>query len=131
MNKIKILDFTLRDGGYYNNWDFSEDLINAYLKAMKSAKIDILEIGFRSLLNNSFKGPLAFSKDEFLNNLIIPKDIDIAVMINSIEISYGDLDKKLEKLFPLNSSDSKVNIVRIACDSDHIDSVCNACEWLV
>ena len=23
MNKIKILDCTLRDGGYYNNWDFS------------------------------------------------------------------------------------------------------------
>ena len=30
-NKIKILDCTLRDGGYYNNWDFSNDLVNDYL----------------------------------------------------------------------------------------------------
>ena len=30
---MKILDCTLRDGGYYNNWDFSKDLVNDYLKA--------------------------------------------------------------------------------------------------
>ena len=28
-----ILDCTLRDGGYYNNWDFSKDLVNQYLKS--------------------------------------------------------------------------------------------------
>ena len=32
MKKINLLDCTLRDGGYYNNWDFSTDLINDYLK---------------------------------------------------------------------------------------------------
>lgn len=25
---IKILDCTLRDGGYYDSWDFPTDLIN-------------------------------------------------------------------------------------------------------
>ena len=25
--KTKLLDCTLRDGGYYNNWDFSKNLI--------------------------------------------------------------------------------------------------------
>ena len=33
-DKIKILDCTLRDGGYYNNWEFKKDLINEYLKVM-------------------------------------------------------------------------------------------------
>ena len=28
---IEILDCTLRDGGYHNNWDFSNDLVNDYL----------------------------------------------------------------------------------------------------
>ena len=32
-NELKILDCTLRDGGYYNNWDFSKDLIEDYLLA--------------------------------------------------------------------------------------------------
>ena len=28
LKKINLLDCTLRDGGYYNNWDFSEKLIS-------------------------------------------------------------------------------------------------------
>ena len=40
-----LLDCTLRDGGYYNDWDFSRDLIQAYLEAMKAAQVDIVELG--------------------------------------------------------------------------------------
>ena len=32
MNNLIHLDCSLRDGGYYNNWDFNEKLINDYLK---------------------------------------------------------------------------------------------------
>ena len=38
-NELKILDCTLRDGGYYNNWDFSKELIEDYLEAMSAAKV--------------------------------------------------------------------------------------------
>ena len=48
-NKLKILDCTLRDGGYYNNWDFSRELIEEYLQAMSAAKIEYVELGFRFL----------------------------------------------------------------------------------
>ena len=30
MKNLKLLDCTLRDGGYYNNWNFDRDLINEY-----------------------------------------------------------------------------------------------------
>ena len=53
---ISILDCTLRDGGYYNNWDFNQLLVDSYLEAMDSLCIDYVEIGFRSLINNKFKG---------------------------------------------------------------------------
>ena len=49
MNKINIIDCTLRDGGYYNNWDFSKDLVNQYLKSVSEADIKYVELGFRSL----------------------------------------------------------------------------------
>ena len=39
MNKIKILDCTLRDGGYYNNWDFSKEIVNDYLKVKPFIKL--------------------------------------------------------------------------------------------
>ena len=51
---IKILDCTLRDGGYYNNWDFSNELISDYLNTMRDSSVDYVELGFRSLKNNSF-----------------------------------------------------------------------------
>ena len=36
MDKINHLDCSLRDGGYYNNWDFDNDLINQYLQVLES-----------------------------------------------------------------------------------------------
>ena len=51
---MTILDCTLRDGGYYNNWDFSKELIEEYLYAMSAAKINYIEIGFRFLRKNIY-----------------------------------------------------------------------------
>ena len=47
--KINLLDCTLRDGGYYNNWFFEKELINEYLRVMSFDKDDYVEIGFRFL----------------------------------------------------------------------------------
>ena len=86
MNTIKILDCTLRDGGYYNNWDFSKDLVNDYLKAISESGIKNVEIGFRSLKENKLNGPNFFSTDNYINVLKIPKNLDIGVMINVSEL---------------------------------------------
>ena len=43
---MKILDCTLRDGGYINNWDFGEDGIRLILNNLISAGIDYIECGF-------------------------------------------------------------------------------------
>ena len=46
MSGIKLLDCTLRDGGYLNDWQFGNDnIINIY-ERMVSAGIDIIELGF-------------------------------------------------------------------------------------
>ncbi len=62
---MKLLDCTLRDGGYYNEWNFSVDTTNKYLLAMKEAGVDIVEIGFRFAKNNEFKGANAFCTESF------------------------------------------------------------------
>ena len=55
MNNLIHLDCSLRDGGYYNNWDFDESLINDYLQVLSSIGVDYCEIGFRFLKNAGFK----------------------------------------------------------------------------
>lgn len=44
----KILDCTIRDGGYLNNWDFSIEQVRDCYKSASEAGFDYFEIGFRS-----------------------------------------------------------------------------------
>ena len=48
-HKSRILDCTLRDGGYYNKWNFSRTFLRDYLKLMSIYKVDWVEIGFRKI----------------------------------------------------------------------------------
>ncbi|PIP81553.1 MAG: hypothetical protein CO113_14040 [Elusimicrobia bacterium CG_4_9_14_3_um_filter_62_55] len=47
MNKLRLLDCTFRAGGYYNNWDYEQGLVQEYLERVGQAKIDAVEMGFR------------------------------------------------------------------------------------
>jgi len=112
---LKILDCTLRDGGYYNNWKFNDSLIKKYIAALIESRVDIVEIGFRFLPSSRDLGELAFSDDKYLNKLPLLQEIDVAVMINAKDFIESDLgiDISLNSVFR-NKSDSFVDIVRIA-----------------
>ena len=46
MNKVGLLDCTLRDGGYVNDFAFGKDCMAAILKNLQDANIEIAECGF-------------------------------------------------------------------------------------
>ena len=46
MKQVKLLDCTLRDGGYVNDWEFGHDNIVTIFERLISAGVDILEVGF-------------------------------------------------------------------------------------
>lgn len=46
MKSIKLLDCTLRDGGYINNWNFGHDHIESTIRFLEESNTDIVEIGF-------------------------------------------------------------------------------------
>ncbi len=126
-----LLDCTLRDGGYYNAWDFNPELIQSYLLAMEAAQVDVVELGFRFLANEGFKGPCAYTKDDFLRSLNIPESLQVSVMVNGSDLLTDlGLAPSLELLFPENGKDSPVDIVRIACHYQQLDAVLPAAEWL-
>lgn len=85
-NKITLLDCTFRDGGYYNQWDFDGGLVRAYLSAMEASGIEIVEIGFRLTPQREFLGAFAYSTDDFLATLNLPKSLTVAVMVNAKEL---------------------------------------------
>lgn len=46
MNDVRLLDCTLRDGGYINNWNFGHDAIAGIKEGLEKAGVDIIELGF-------------------------------------------------------------------------------------
>lgn len=133
MNRsVTIIDCTLRDGGYYNSWDFEHQLINDYFVAMSSIKVDFVEVGFRSLKNEGFKGGCAFSSDNFLNSLSIPNYLKdkLGVMVNGSELSDPQTQiNNLEKLFT-SKKKSPISLVRIACSIQAFVDCLPAANWL-
>jgi len=95
-DKITLLDCTIRDGGYLNNWEFTdEEVIDCY-KAVTESGYDYFEIGFRSnekLLKN--KGKWCYSTEEDINNVVSRYNgCKIVVMAKIGTISIDDFIHK-------------------------------------
>ncbi|HET8893457.1 MAG TPA: aldolase catalytic domain-containing protein [Gaiellaceae bacterium] len=111
---MTLLDCTLRDGGYYNEWDFAHDLIERYVRGIAAAGIDVVEMGFRMLDPGRFLGPTAFTDDRFLARLDIPASLLVAVMVDAkVLLSTGDATAVVRELFA-PKAESRVSLVRIA-----------------
>ena len=128
---MKILDCTLRDGGYYNSWDFSKELVEQYLVAMSAAGVDVVELGLRSLKNSGFKGAAAFTTDDFIRSLPIPEGLTVGVMLNASElVDLITQTEVLETLFPVSAQESPVELVRIASHVYEFEAALQAVNWL-
>ena len=128
--KLNFLDCTLRDGGYYNNWDFPKKNIQSYLNNISKTNIKYIELGFRFFEKNYPMGLTAFTKDNLIDTLYIPNNIFIGVMVNAAELKKDKLDplKNLKKLFP--KIHRKLSFVRFACHFEEVFSLAKCIRWL-
>ena len=51
---VKILDCTIRDGGYYNDWDFDKNIADFYFSNIQKLPVDIVEVGYISKSINDY-----------------------------------------------------------------------------
>lgn len=100
MRNIKLLDCTLRDGGYINDWEFGQDALTSVFERLVSAHIDVVEVGFiderRKFDNNRSIMPDTASVAKIFGNL----DKGQAMVVGMID--YGTCS--LEHLQPANES---------------------------
>lgn len=112
-SNLKILDCTFRDGGYYNNWDFSDGLVRKYVNGINKSNINVVEVGFRFLKQNNL-GKFSLTKENLLNKLKFKKDLSLAIMINGSDFKSNENYKKLIKKHFIKKRRSKISIIRIA-----------------
>lgn len=113
---IEVLDCTLRDGGYYTNWDFDRALTANYFQAMEKLPVRYVELGYRSLANDDYKGEYNYCPNyilEYARKWMPTKKIGI--MLNEKEVKTEDLEKLLS--FPPGT----VDIVRMAVDPQNLN----------
>ena len=124
----KILDCTLRDGGYYNHWDFSPEVVDAYLTAVAKAKIDYVELGLRNYPKSVYSGPFAYTTEEFLNTLHLPKGPTYGVMVDAKTLldAGKPVEAAINDLF-VPAQESKVDLVRIAAHFNEAEQ----CESMI
>jgi len=128
---VILLDCTLRDGGYYNNWDFDAELVRDYLAAMEAVSIDYVELGLRGFGTSGFRGAFAYTTDSFLRGLGIPEGLQVGVMVNASELlgHPEGLQVALPRLF-VPAEQSPVALVRLACHVQEFAATLPACDWL-
>ena len=109
--EITVLDCTLRDGGYYTNWQFDREIVNRYVQSVAAAGVDVIELGFRTPAAEQFLGPYAHTTDWLLESLDLP-DTRLAVMLNVADF-VGDERHAVDRVF--NAADqSPISVVRLA-----------------
>jgi 4-hydroxy 2-oxovalerate aldolase len=119
---MNLLDCTLRDGGYYNNWDFPQHVVDSYLKAVANAGIDYVELGLRNFPKNSFLGAYAYTTEHHLNSLKLPNGPTYGVMVDAKTILSADMDPvaAVDTLF-VPRVESKIGLVRIAAHFHEVE----------
>jgi 4-hydroxy 2-oxovalerate aldolase len=129
LSRAKILDCTLRDGGYTNNWNFSVLTTENLLSALSLAGIEDVEVGFRKSDNTRLLGPHAYSKDQYLERLDIPSNLRLWAMVNANEFSVSNPSSVLKKMFQTKTK-SVLSGVRIASTSKDLSTTQNVASDL-
>lgn len=97
MNSISILDCTLRDGGYCNEWNFGKNNIIRIIGGLIDSGVDIIECGYLSDTCRS-DPDVSIYKDISELRDVIPtnrRNSILVVMVNYGEYNINDLTEKL------------------------------------
>lgn len=112
---MKILDCTLRDGGYYTNWDFDTKTVDEYVLAMNQLPIDYLEVGYRNNPDKTYLGKFGYTPVSVLKRLRELSTKKLVVMLNEKTTKPEDLDSLLDPIKGL------ADMIRIAIDPKNFD----------
>lgn len=113
---MKILDCTLRDGGYYTNWDFDKELVTKYCESMESLPIEYVEVGYRSIPLDGYLGEYFYCPNYILGELkeLMPSK-KLTIILNEKDIRTENVEELLLSIKPF------VTLIRIAVDPENFE----------
>ena len=121
MNKVQVLDCTLRDGGYCNEWQFGYDNIKNIISGLVEADVEIIECGF---LTNKSKYDSNVTKFSTVQELaaVIPDNRDGRIFVAMM--NYGEYD--IDNLPQYDGS--SVDGIRVAFHKKNLREAIELCK---
>ena len=124
MGNVYLLDCTLRDGGYVNEWRFGEDTIKGFGKKIAMTGIKFYEVGF--LKGDSYDPDIAkFPTVESFKNVILPKSPDL-VYVGMLDMSAP---VALESIPPYDGS--SIDMIRVIFKKNKADEAYVYCKKIL
>lgn len=108
MNKnVQVLDCTLRDGGYINDWAFGHNVITAIYKRLEKAGVEFIEVGFLDGRRQYDNNRSIFPDTKSLNKVFADVEKHHAIPVAMID--YGTCP--IENIGP--ASESFIDGIRV------------------
>lgn len=107
---MKILDCTLRDGGYYTNWDFEKSLVKDYLLSLNNLPIDYIEVGYRNTVKSKYLGEYYYCPTYILESIKKISSKKLVIILDEKDVAESDVNVLLTPCIGL------ISMVRIAID---------------
>lgn len=120
MFNIKVLDCTLRDGGYINEWYFGKENAKVIVSLLQKANIDYIEIGFLTTEASTEQQTLFNSFDKIKD--FLPEKFDKNKLLGMI--TYGKFPSKLVP----DVTDSSVGGIRVIFKKSQKEDALEYCK---
>lgn len=122
MNNIKVLDCTLRDGGYVNDWLFGNKQSKTIIDLLQKSNIEFIEVGFLTIENTNKEKTLYKSFDDIKD--FLPSEVDSSKLYGMI--TYGK--------FPIeqvpNIENSCIKGLRLIFKKNQLENALEYCREL-
>ena len=93
MRNISLLDCTLRDGGYVNDWKFGRNNIVSIFERLVASKVDYIEIGFIDQAREYDPDRAIYPDVRSINNTMGNLEKGGSLMVGMIDYGHADIDK--------------------------------------
>lgn len=125
MNKITVLDVTLRDGGCVNNFNFGQVYMEKILKAQEESGVEMIEMGYIDEKNGSETG-----RTQYVNEQVIPQTILKNKKKGVTYVAMMDFGKfNPQNLAP--RSDKSIDGLRVAFHKKDMHNMIDVCKTVM
>lgn len=123
MNSVSLLDCTLRDGGYINNWKFTQEQIMSTVANLTDANVDFIEMGYITSITSAVGGTQFGGISEM--SKFLPKNRKDSIYLAMADCSMYDVSELERRTL------ETVDCIRVVFYKRQIEQAFRFCKGVV